>query len=51
VGLSNTRDRLECLYGAAHQLVFLEADKGLTVQMRFPFSRLPVGSDEAARVA
>jgi two-component system, LytTR family, sensor kinase len=51
VGLSNTRDRLECLYGAAHQLLFLEAGEGLTVRMRFPFSRLPAGSDEATRVA
>jgi signal transduction histidine kinase len=51
VGLSNTRDRLECLYGAGHELLFLEAGEGLTVQMRFPFSRLPAGSDEASRVA
>jgi two-component system LytT family sensor kinase len=51
VGLSNTRDRLECLYGAGHQLLFLETGEGLTVQMRFPFSRLPAGSDEASRVA
>jgi signal transduction histidine kinase len=51
VGLSNTRARLECLYGAEHQLLFLEAGEGLTVQMRFPFSRLPAGSDEASRVA
>jgi signal transduction histidine kinase len=51
VGLSNTRDRLECLYGQKHQLVFLEAGEGLTVQMQFPFSRLPAGSDETERVA
>jgi two-component system LytT family sensor kinase len=51
VGLSNTRDRLECLYGAAHQLLFLETGEGLTVQMQFPFSRLAAGSDEASRVA
>src|SRR3990170_2729283 len=51
VGLSNTRARLECLYGDAQQLLFLEAGEGLTVQMRFPFSRLPAGSDEASRVA
>ncbi len=51
VGLSNTRARLECLYGAGHDLLFLETGEGLTVQMRFPFSRLPAGSDEASRVA
>src|SRR3954453_22026374 len=31
VGLSNTRDRLECLYGEAHALDFLEGGDGLTV--------------------
>jgi signal transduction histidine kinase len=51
VGLSNTRDRLECLYGPGHELLFLETGEGLTVQMRFPFSRLAAGSDEASRVA
>jgi signal transduction histidine kinase len=52
VGLSNTRARLECLYGEAYALEFSEADKGLSVEMRFPFQRVPSGSDEAAsRVA
>jgi two-component sensor histidine kinase len=51
VGLSNTRARLECLYGDAQQLLFVETGEGLTVQMRFPFSRLAAGSDEASRVA
>jgi two-component system, LytTR family, sensor kinase len=51
VGLSNTRDRLECLYGEAHTLQFLESGEGLTVQITFPFSRVPAGSDEATRVA
>jgi sensor histidine kinase YesM len=52
VGLSNTRDRLECLYGSAHALEFLEKDHGLAVEMRFPFHRVPPPSDEAAsRVA
>jgi two-component system LytT family sensor kinase len=51
VGLSNTRDRLECLYGDSHALSFLEGGEGLTVQMRFPFSRLTAGSSEPARVA
>jgi signal transduction histidine kinase len=52
VGLSNTRARLECLYGSAHALEFSEAGRGLAVEMRFPFHRVPSGSDEAAsRVA
>ncbi len=52
VGLSNTRARLECLYGSAHALEFSEAGQGLTVEMRFPFHRVPSGTDEAAaRVA
>ncbi len=51
VGLSNTRDRLECLYGAAHALEFLENGEGLAVRMSFPFSRAGAGSDEAVRVA
>ena len=52
VGLSNTRARLECLYGDTHALEFSEAGPGLTVEMRFPFHRAPSGTDEAAsRVA
>jgi two-component system, LytTR family, sensor kinase len=52
VGLANTRDRLECLYGAAHALDFIEAGEGLTVEMRLPFHRVSSGSDETAtRVA
>ena len=52
VGLSNTRARLECLYGSAHALEFSEAGQGLAVEMRFPFRRVPSGTDEAAsRVA
>ena len=52
VGLSNTRDRLECLYGTDHALNFLEAAPGLTVEMRLPFRRLSSGTDEArTRVA
>ena len=50
VGLSNTRDRLECLYGAGHTLEFLEGGEGLLVRMSFPFSRAGAGSDEV-RVA
>jgi signal transduction histidine kinase len=51
VGLSNTRDRLECLYGDAHALEFLEQGEGLTVRMSFPFMRAGAGSDEPVRVA
>ena len=52
VGLSNTRKRLECLYGAAHALDFVESGQGLTVEMRLPFHRVSSGSDETAtRVA
>ncbi len=52
VGLSNTRARLECLYGDTHALEFSEGGPGLTVEMRFPFHRAPSGTDEAAsRVA
>jgi signal transduction histidine kinase len=46
VGLSNTRDRLECLYGSDQSLDFLESAPGLTVEMRLPFRRLSSGTDE-----
>ncbi len=48
VGLSNTRDRLECLYGTAHALEFIEASQGLTVEMRLPFRRVTPGTDQTA---
>jgi hypothetical protein len=52
VGLSNTRDRLECLYGDAQQLEFSEAEGGLTVRMRIPFSRAAIPPlESASRVA
>jgi signal transduction histidine kinase len=52
VGLSNTRARLECLYGAAHRLEFSEGAEGLAVQMQIPLTRLPPGAGDAAvRVA
>ena len=52
VGLSNTRARLECLYGTAHRLEFSEGSEGLAVQMQIPLTRLPPGAGDAAvRVA
>lgn len=52
VGLSNTRARLECLYGSAHRLEFAESAEGLAVQMQIPLARVPPGAgDSAVRVA
>ena len=51
VGLKNTRDRLECLYGANHRLEFSDADAGLAVRIEIPWQRYPSGHDETARVA
>src|SRR3954447_17772716 len=44
VGLTNTRDRLQCLYGPDHALDFLESRPGLTVEMRLPFHRMSSGT-------
>ena len=52
VGLSNTRARLECLYGEGHRLEFAEGDGGLAVQMLIPLHRIASTSAETApRVA
>ncbi|MBA2302006.1 MAG: histidine kinase [Acidobacteria bacterium] len=51
VGLANTRDRLECLYGDAQQLEFSEGDGGLTVRIAIPLQRAPLVTETAARVA
>jgi signal transduction histidine kinase len=51
VGLSNTRDRLECLYGSAQALEFLETPQGLSVRLRIPFHRASDSSEAAPRVA
>jgi signal transduction histidine kinase len=48
VGLSNTRDRLECLYGAAHRLEFSDGVAGLAVRMQIPFRSAPPRPGEAA---
>jgi signal transduction histidine kinase len=48
VGLSNTRARLECLYGDSHRLEFAEADGGLAVRILIPLHRTPMGGMEAS---
>ena len=48
VGLSNTRNRLECLYGRAHALNFIESGEGLSVEMCLPFHHLSAGAEETA---
>jgi two-component system LytT family sensor kinase len=50
VGLSNTRDRLECLYGMEHTLEFLESEPGLTVEMGLPFRRMSSGVANDVRI-
>jgi signal transduction histidine kinase len=51
VGLSNTRDRLECLYGSAHRLEFSDGVEGLAVRLEFPFQSPSLGDEAATRVA
>jgi signal transduction histidine kinase len=52
VGLANTRDRLECLYGDAQRLEFSEERSGLAVRIRLPFQRNEIpGSASAVLVA
>lgn len=51
VGLSNTRDRLECLYGTAHRLDFSDGPQGLAVQLEIPFRPVESASQTASRVA
>jgi two-component system, LytTR family, sensor kinase len=49
IGLSNTRARLECLYGDAHRLDFSEGHGGLAVKMRIPLAGPPpAAAPEAA---
>lgn len=50
VGLPNTRDRLECLYGDAGQLQFSEGQGGLAVKLVFPLRHGAV-SEPAPQVA
>jgi LytS/YehU family sensor histidine kinase len=51
VGLSNTRDRLECMYRDAQRLEFSETAGGLAVRVEIPFSRTPATGEAAFRVA
>jgi two-component system, LytTR family, sensor kinase len=53
VGLSNTRARLDCLYGGRHQLVFTDQRGGLAVRVDIPYTRAaPAGTVAATfRVA
>jgi two-component system LytT family sensor kinase len=51
VGLANTRDRLECLYGDAHTLELSDKHGGLTVRMALPLTRAALRTEAAARVA
>jgi sensor histidine kinase YesM len=51
VGLSNTRDRLQCIYGEAHRLEFSEGAGGLAVRVEIPFNRTPASGEAAFRVA
>src|SRR5436190_2452160 len=49
VGLTNTRGRLQCLYGNGHRIEFQEAGPGLTVRIEIPYR--PAAMDNAVRVA
>ena len=52
VGLSNTRARLDCLYGRLYRLEFSDRDGGLSVLIEIPFQRAaPPGVQPAFRVA
>jgi two-component system, LytTR family, sensor kinase len=48
IGLSNTRDRLQCMYGTAHRIEFSDDTKGLAVRIEFPFHQSPAHTGEAA---
>jgi two-component sensor histidine kinase len=52
VGLANTRDRLDCLYGRLYRLEFSDRDGGLSVLIEIPFHRAAAtGAAPAFRVA
>jgi two-component system, LytTR family, sensor kinase len=48
IGLSNTRDRLECMYGPAHRIEFSDDTKGLAVRLEIPFHSSPHPPGQAA---
>jgi signal transduction histidine kinase len=51
VGLSNTRARLDCLYGRHYRLEFTDRQGGLSVLIEIPFSGVPAAGPGAFRVA
>jgi hypothetical protein len=51
VGLSNTRDRLDCLYGRHYRLEFSDQHGGLSVLIEIPFQRVVAAPAAAFRVA
>jgi LytS/YehU family sensor histidine kinase len=52
VGLSNTRARLDCLYGRHYRLEFSDTRGGLSVLIEIPFQRVTAaGPPAACRVA
>lgn len=52
VGLSNTRARLDCLYGRHYRLEFTDKHGGLSVLIEIPFQRVSApGAPAAFRVA
>ena len=48
IGLTNTRARLEWLYGSDQRLDFAEGESGLAVQMRLPLHRLSGSTQETS---
>ena len=51
IGLANTRDRLDCLYGNTHSLDFSDGGPGLAVRIEIPYEPASPGGGEAVRVA
>jgi signal transduction histidine kinase len=51
IGLANTRDRLDCLYGDAYRLDFSDGGQGLAVRIEIPYHSAVAASSEAIRVA
>jgi signal transduction histidine kinase len=51
IGLANTRERLECLFGSAHSLEFPDGGQGFTVRIGIPFQAATSSTGDAVRVA